>query len=208
MDAVTLVGYLASGLIALAMMMKVIVRLRIVALLGSLTMGTYGALIEAPPIIAANLFIAAVHAWHLRALLFSRVHFELQPIARASHWYIERFVAFYGADIQRSHPGFDLAKVPNRRGFFILRDMLSAGLFIYSEEGDALRIHLDYVTPAFRDLRNSRFAYHEFDRRFAESPVRRFIVTPPSPEMASYYRRMGFFDSAAEPGLLERPIAG
>jgi hypothetical protein len=204
--AAELIGYLASVLIAIAMMMKGIVRLRVVALVGSLAMAIYGALLGAWPIIAANGFIAAVHVWHLRHLFFNPGHFELQAISQTSHWYFERFVKFYSNDIARSHPGIDVLNLPHRRGFFILRDMLSAGLIVYTVEGDALRIHLDYVTPPFRDLKNARFAYAELDRRFHESPATRYVVRPPSREMAAYYRKMGFKPMPTDPTTLERPI--
>lgn len=208
MDLASLVGYVASALIALAMMMTGIVRLRVVALAGSATMMAYGVLIDAWPIIIANAFISAVHLVYLRKLLTSRVHFELQPIGHVSNWYLHRFLHFYGADIATSHPDFDIHALPEHLGFFVLRDMLSTGVFIYTQDGDALRIHLDYVTPAFRDLRNARFTYAEFDRRLAGTGARRFVVLSPTAEMASYYARNGF-NPAPDLGLgaLERPIA-
>jgi hypothetical protein len=79
------VGYLASVIIAAAMMMQGLVRLRLTGLVGSLTMALYGGLIGAWPIIAANVFIAMVHAHHLRGLLSTRARFELQPISQTSH---------------------------------------------------------------------------------------------------------------------------
>lgn len=204
--AAEIIGYVASVLIAVAMMMRGMVRLRVVALLGSVAMTIYGALLGAWPIIVANGFISAVHLWHLRHLVFNPGHFELQPISQTSHWYFDRFIRFYSADIARSHPGVDIRKLAHRRGFFILRDMLSAGLLVYTVEGDALRIHLDYVTPPFRDLKNARFAYAELDRRFHDSPATRYIVTPPSREMAAYFRKVGFRPMASDPTTLERPI--
>jgi hypothetical protein len=197
-------GYLASLLIAVAMMMQGLVRLRLTGLLGSLTMAVYGGLIGAGPILGANLFIAAVHAFHLRRLLGSATHFELQPIARTSHWYFDRFLRFHAADIALSHPRFDAAKIPERQGFFILRDMLSAGLFLYADEGESLRIHLDYVTPAFRDLKNARFAYGAFDRQFADGVARRFVVRPDTAEMRAYFLKVGFEPGGG--GELVRPI--
>ncbi len=201
------VGYLASVIIAAAMMMQGLVRLRLTGLVGSLTMAVYGALIGAWPITGANLFIAAVHAYHLRALLFVQTSFELQPISQTSHWYLDRFITFHAQDIASSHPRFSAANVVHRKGFFILRDMLSAGLFLYVDEGDALRIQLDYVTPAFRDLKNAHFAYEAFDKRFADGSARRFVVHPDTPEMRNYFLKVGFSPRRdGAPGELERPI--
>jgi hypothetical protein len=85
--------------------------------------------------------------------------------------------------------------------------MLSAGLFLYVDEGEALRIHLDYVTPAFRDLKNARFAYEAFDQRFADGQARRFIVRPDTAEMRAYFLKVGFRSVAGrKDGELERPI--
>jgi len=198
------IGYLASLLIAVAMMMQGLVRLRLTGMVGSLTMAAYGGLLEAWPILGANLFIAAVHAVHLRRLLGSDTHFELQPISRTSHWYFDRFLRFHAADIALSHPAFDPERIPNRDGFFILRDMLSAGLFLYADEGERLRIHLDYVTPAYRDLKNARFAYSAFDRQFTDGVARRFVVRPDTPEMRAYFLKVGF--RPGHEGQLERPI--
>lgn len=208
MDLASLVGYVASILIAVAMMMKGIVRLRFVALAGSATMMAYGVLIDAWPIIIANSFISAVHILYLRKLLTSRVHFELQPIDLVSSWYIGRFLRFYAASIADSQPDFDLEAIPDHHGFFVLRDMVSTGVFIYTQEGDALRIHLDYVTPTFRDFRNARFMYAELDKRLAGTGARRFVVLSPNAEMASYYARNGFTPAPdLGPGALARPIA-
>lgn len=201
------VGYLASVIIAVAMMMQGLVRLRLTGLVGCLTMALYGGLIGAWPITAANAFIALVHAHHLRGLLSTQARFELQPISQTSHWYFDRFIAFHAQDIAISHPRFDVAAIPHRRGFFILRDMQSAGLFLYVDEGEALRIHLDYVTPAFRDLKNARFAYEAFDARFADGQARRFVVRPDTAEMRSYFLKVGFRPTGgSQEGDLERPI--
>jgi len=209
MSAPEVIGYVASILIAVAMMMSNMLRLRVVALLGSMTMSLYGVLIGAWPIVIANIFISVVHAWYLRRLVFSPIHFELQSISEASHWYLARFLRFHGKDMAHSHPNTDVLAIDDRHGFFILRDLVSTGLFVYTKDGkdgQDLRIHLDYVTPEFRDLRSARFAYSEFDRRFPEGGPRRFLVEPPSAEMAAYYRRVGFTPIAGEPSLLEKAI--
>lgn len=206
MNAAHILGYVASALIVVAMSMTAIVHLRVLGVLGAVTTAVYGAAIGAWPVLAANVIIAVMHITQLRRLVATPSSFELQPIADASQWYLRRFVQFYADDIRRTHPGFDLAAflseavtAPTRlKGFFVLRDMVSVGLFLYREEADngALVIAVDYVTPRFRDLRNARFAYRELPRRIDTTRFRRCRVTPATAEMRRYFLRLGFAPEA------------
>jgi hypothetical protein len=59
------IGYVASVLVAVSLMMSNIVRLRVLNLLGALTFVTYGALIEAWPVAFMNTFIVGINIWYL-----------------------------------------------------------------------------------------------------------------------------------------------
>lgn len=65
MNYVEIVGYTASVLVAISIMMKSIVKLRIVNLIGSLVFGTYGVLIGAIPVAFVNYFISVVNIYYL-----------------------------------------------------------------------------------------------------------------------------------------------
>ena len=205
MNAAHILGYVASALIVVAMSMTAIVHLRLIGVLGAVTMAAYGAVIGAWPVLAANAIIAVMHVVQLRRLVAKPSSFELQPIADASQWYLRRFVQFYGDDIRRTHPAFDVsaftrresdsdAATPRLQGFFVLRDMVSVGLFLYREDPDAraIVIAIDYVTPRFRDLRNARFAYRELPRRIDTTRFAQCRVTPSNAQMRRYFLRLGF----------------
>jgi len=55
------IGYAASVLVAVSLMMRSIVRLRLIHLAGALRFAAYGLLIKAYPIVAVNSFIIATH---------------------------------------------------------------------------------------------------------------------------------------------------
>jgi hypothetical protein len=156
-------------------------------------------------VLGANVIIAVMHVTQLRRLVAQPSSFELQPISDASQWYLRRFVQFYCDDIQRTHPAFDVATVarapsgseavaPPLQGFFVLRDMVSVGLFLYREDAAAraIVIAVDYVTPRFRDLRSARFAYRELPRRIDTSRFAECRVTPSNAQMRRYFLRLGF----------------
>ena len=211
MDAAHILGYVASALIVVAMSMTAIVHLRVIGVLGAVTMAAYGAVIGAWPVLGANVIIAVMHVTQLRRLVAKPSSFELQPIADASQWYLRRFVQFYGDDMRRTHPAFDAgaftggrseraelsgrgAVAPPLQGFFVLRDMVSVGLFLYREDpaAQAITIAVDYVTPRFRDLRNARFAYRELPRRIDTTRFAECRVTPSNAQMRRYFMRLGF----------------
>lgn len=218
MNDAQLLGYLASALIVVAMSMTAIVHLRVIGFVGASAMASYGAVIGAWPVVGANTIIAIMHVVQLRRLVAKHSCFELQAIADASQWYLQRFVSFYGDDIRRTHPAFDVAAfardaaatAPEVKGFFILRDMVSVGLFLYREDpaDQTLVIVIDYVTPRYRDLANARFAYRELGRRVDTARFVRCRVTPSNAQMRRYFLRLGFREGrvATAPEALELPL--
>lgn len=58
-------GYLSSAMIALSLMMKDIVWLRILNFIGCSMFALYGFLVEAYPITIANIFVGLVNLYHL-----------------------------------------------------------------------------------------------------------------------------------------------
>ena len=64
-----LLGYAASVLVAVSLMMSRIVRLRVINLVGSLAFTAYGVLIGAYPVAAVNGFIVLINLWFLARML-------------------------------------------------------------------------------------------------------------------------------------------
>jgi len=68
MDWIEGIGYLASLLVAVSLMMGSMVRLRLLNLVGALAFALYGWLIGSYPVLVVNLFIAGVNVFYLRRL--------------------------------------------------------------------------------------------------------------------------------------------
>jgi len=68
MDVVEIIGYAASIMVALSLTMKDMVKLRVINFIGCTLFVTYGAIIDAWPVVAANGFIACVNIYYLRKL--------------------------------------------------------------------------------------------------------------------------------------------
>jgi hypothetical protein len=187
-----IVGYVASVLVAISLMMSSILKLRLINLVGSLAFTVYGVLIHAYPVAVVNGLIVLINLYYLRQMLGSREFFKLLRV-RPDSAYLRAFLDFHRADIARFLPGFAHEPSQGQLTFFILRDMVPAGLFIGEREGDgALRVRLDYVIPQFRDFKTGRFLFRDQAEFFREQGVREIVSEPGSKTHADYLRRMGF----------------
>jgi hypothetical protein len=187
-----IIGYVASVLVALSLMMSSILRLRLINLVGAALFAVYGILIGAAPVAAVNLFIVGVNLWYLARMLRTREYFHILEVQPDSE-YLRHFLAFSRADVARYLPDFDPAPRPGQLAFFILRDIVPAGLVIGEPRDDGtLLIRLDYVLPRFRDFKVGGFLYRERASFFREKGVQRLVATARTREHRRYLARMGF----------------
>lgn len=187
-----LVGYAASALVAVSLMMRSILRLRVINLVGSATFTVYGVLIQAYPVAATNALIVGINLYYLRQMLGSREFFDLLRV-RPDADYLRRFLDFHREEIARFLPGFTHAPAEGQLSFFVLRNMMPAGLFIGERSGDGvLRVALDFVVPQFRDFRTGPYVFRDRAAFFREHGVRVIESEGGSRTHAEYLRRMGF----------------
>jgi hypothetical protein len=187
-----LVGYAASALVAVSLMMRSILRLRVINLVGSATFTVYGVLIQAYPVAATNALIVGINLYYLRQMLGSREFFDLLRV-RPDADYVRRFLDFHREEIARFLPGFVHAPSEEQLSFFVLRDMLPAGLFLGERRGEGvLRVALDFVIPQFRDFRTGTYVFRDRAEFFREHGVRVIESEAGSRVHADYLRRMGF----------------
>jgi hypothetical protein len=193
-----LVGYLASGLVAISLTMKSIRRLRIYNLIGALAFTAYGLLIGAYPVAAVNLFIVFINLYYLRQMAAAKEYFDLLRI-RPDSEYLRSFLDFHREDIQQFSPGFAYEAGEAPIQFFVLRDMVPAGLFLGEADADGrLHVKLDYVIPQYRDLQTGQYVFGAQAEFFRELGIREILSDPGNPAHTAYLRRMGF--APVEPG--------
>jgi hypothetical protein len=187
-----IVGYAASMLVAVSLMMSSILKLRIINLVGSMAFVVYGALIGAYPVAVVNLLIVFINLYYLRQMLGSREYFKLLQV-RPDAEYLRAFLDFHAAEIQRFLPGFSYSPDQRLLVFFVLRDMVPAGLFIGERRGDgALRVMLDFVIPQYRDFKTGRYLFRDQAHFFRAHGISEIVSAGGSPTHTDYLRRMGF----------------
>ncbi|GGI88001.1 YgjV family protein [Shewanella gelidii] len=80
LDIVEVVGYMASVMVAISLMMKNIVWLRCLNFVGCSLFVAYGIAIAAWPVAGMNAFVACINVYHLVKLARSKVQKE-EPVA-------------------------------------------------------------------------------------------------------------------------------
>ena len=202
------IGYTASALVAISLMMSSILRLRLINLVGSAAFSLYGLLIHAYPVAAMNGFIVLINLYYLYRMLRTREFFRLLSVEPDSQ-YLRQFLSFYDREIRRFIPG---ARFEPRAGdltLFVLRDMGPAGLFIGRMEGRGrLCVTLDFVIPQYRDFKIGRYLFAEEREFFRARGVREIVSEPGTPAHQAYLRRMGFAPDPAAPGGRFRHAVG
>lgn len=186
-----LIGYVASVLVAISLMMSSILRLRIINLVGSATFTVYGFLIQAYPVAAVNLFIVFVNLFYLRKLRHTDELFRLLEVPPDSE-YVRAFLDFYDDEIRRFVPNFAGVPTAAPLALFVLRDLVPAGLLLGEVRGHTLHVRLDFVIPPYRDFKVARYLFVEQADALRERGISEVLSPPGNAKHEAYLRKLGF----------------
>ena len=189
--ALELFGYAGSVLVAVSLMMRSLVRLRVINFVGALAFSIYGLHIHAYPVAGLNGLIAIVDVWFLVQMWSQRDYFQLLEVTHDSE-YLRGFVHFHRADIAGFIPGYVYEPEPGQLSLLVLRNMVPAGVLLARVEGGQARVLLDFVIPGYRDFGVGRFLFDDNAPWFRQRGIQRFVSAPGHPRHAGYLRRMGF----------------
>lgn len=160
MDYIQVIGYVGSALIAISLSMKNIYYLRRINLLGASTFAFYGMMMNAIPVFLLNSLISIIDIYYILETKKKKEYFTLLPISKGDNSLLQKFLNYYNEDIRRFFPNFKSEIIEEDKSFFILRNLIPVGLFVYRELSDKeILIELDYAIPDYRDLKNARFVY-------------------------------------------------
>lgn len=190
-NTVELIGYLGSILVAISLMMKSLLRLRLINLFGALFFTIYGVLLGAYPVAVLNGLIVCIDVYYLIQMWRQKDFFTFLEVSPRSE-YLRAFVDFYKDDITAIIPSYVYQPEGSLLCFFILRNMVPAGLFITKVQGEEAHVQLDYVIPNYRDFQVARFIFEENAAFFMQRGVRRFVSEEGSDFHREYLEKMEF----------------
>jgi len=187
-----LIGYIASVLVAISLMMSKIVQLRIVNMIGAATFALYGVLIGSIPVAGMNAFIVLINIYYLTKIYTADEYFKLLKVAPESD-YLNAFIDFYKKQMLTFQPHFSPEKSKNQLNIFVLRDMVPAGLLMGNVDREGvLSVDLDFVLPQYRDFKIGSFLFNEKVDFFRAEGIKKIVAIPGSDQHNTYLREMGF----------------
>lgn len=193
------IGYLASALVLVSLMMSSLLKLRLINLAGGIIFVIYGILIRAYPIMIVNFAIILVNLFYLYRMYSSKEYFKLLKVSSESD-YLHSFLDFHRDDIKELQPEYRFQPDDNQLIIFVLRNMMPAGLFIGKRNANGVfNIFLDYVIPAHRDSKVGQHLFHQ-SHYFQQHQIHKLISKPNSNVHEKYLKRMGFRQEQSDDG--------
>ncbi len=201
LNYIEIIGYTGSVLVAISLMMKNIFYLRRINLIGAAAFSLYGLLVGAIPVFVLNGFITIVDIYYIWDEKRKKEYFNLLPIDNNSNLLLKKFLEFYNNDIKKFFPDFDESKIEDDKSFFILRDLIPVGLFVYKEKNaHEILIELDYAIPDYRDLKNAHFVYFAQSNHFTKNGYKTLHVESKVSEHKKYLKKIDFIESPVNSG--------
>jgi len=170
------IGYLASALVALSLMVTKALKFRIFNLLGCIAFIIYGAFISAFPVILANSILLIINIFQLIKLFKIEEQFQLVSFNQNDK-IVEKFVDFFAKDIQNYFPSFTLEQnSQNQLNFLVLRDISIANIFIITvdDNGNAI-VKINYTVPQYRDYKATKFIIEKEKKILIEKGVKKIV---------------------------------
>lgn len=196
------IGYLASVVIATSMLMNSIQKLRWINLFGAILFSTYGFIIGAFPVGILNGFIVGIDIYYLFKMYATQDYYKLLEV-RNDNKYLEAFLDFHKADINKFFPDFIFKPELNKLSILILCNMSVAGIVLAHEYNDkVLKIGLDYVIPEYRDQKPGKFLYTDNLYYFSKLGYEKLCSKPHSKSHSNYLKKMGFIKTDLDNQLL------
>ena len=203
-DFLQWIGYVASIIIVLSMMMSSIIKFRWINLFGALLFSVYGFLIGAIPVGILNGIIVLVDVYYLTIIYTKKEEFEILEI-NASSQYLIRFLKFHNKRIQTYCPGFSYQPNENTVSFFILRNMAVAGFFLaHRDNKTELHVDLDYVLPQYKDFKNGNYVYFQLKQKFIDAGYTSIIAEGNNTNYFNYLKKLGFTE--VKPGVYTKEL--
>lgn len=207
MDIYEIIGYSGSVLVAISLMMRNILKLRVINFFGASTFAVYGYLVGAYPVLILNSFIAIIDLYYLAEMLKQKDHFTLIPVLDKSHQYLNRFFEFHEKDINKFFPDFRREVLDTSECFFILRNLIPAGLFVFeSKDSNEAFIWLDYAIPDYRDFKNAQFVFSAEQQFLKERGIERLVTQSKVSKHTKYLLGSGFKQDENNPDYFRLEI--
>ncbi len=171
----TALGYLASVLLAISLMVNNDLKFRWLNTFGCLSFILYGIFIHAMPVILTNSLLLLINVIYLIKIYRAVEIFDLIEFS-GSESLVQKFLSFHQKDIEAYFPDFKTDENPGYLRFVVLRDLVIANMFVakLGEDGKAV-VTMNYTVPKYRDYKIGRFIFDREKEFLLSKGVRKVI---------------------------------
>ncbi len=186
-------GYAATALLALSLLVNNDIRFRWLNSFGSLAFVLYGFTLNAMPVILTNGILLGINIFRLIKIYNTHEDFDLAEFDSGNQL-VKKYYSFHESDIQNFFPEFALEEGGNDLRFVVLRDLAFANIFIahVTESGRAY-VKINYTVPKYRDYKVGRFIFEKERKYLLSKGVRQIVYTKlKNKNHEQFLRVMGF----------------
>lgn len=188
-----LVGYFASILLAISLIVNNDLKFRWLNTLGCVTFIGYGILINALPVILTNSLLFLINGFYLLKIYRTTEHFDLLEFEQGGTL-INKFLSFYQDDIKDYFPVFDKIRESDNIRFVVTRDLVIANIFVASLQPDgSAEVHLNFTVAKYRDYKVGKFIFEKEKKFLISKGVKQlFYLQPINSKHQRFLIVMGF----------------
>lgn len=189
---INLVGYLASVLLAISLLVSNDLKFRWLNTFGCLAFVVYGIMLGAFPIILTNSILLLINLFYLIKIYRTEEDFDLIEF-EMGHGLVQKFITYHQTDLHAYFPSFSLDKTDNDICFIVLRDMVPANLFVANIRDGFAYVQLNYTVPKYRDYKVGKYIFDK-EKAFLTSKGIKAVVyeSVENKQHESFLKRMGF----------------
>lgn len=172
-----LIGYAASVLLAVSLIINNDLKFRWINSLGCTFFILYGILIAAFPIILTNSILLLINVIYLVKIYRADENFDLIEFSEKDP-FIERFVNFYKQDLETYFGDTSSMQLTGKNiiSFAVTRNMVIACVFVakLDDLGHA-QVILNYTVPKYRDFKVGRYLFQEKKNFFTDRGIKKIV---------------------------------
>jgi hypothetical protein len=190
-DILTWIGYLASVVTAVSLLMSAPLKLRWLNMIGSAIFATYGFLIGALPVGAFNTLIVFIDAYYLVQIYRATSNFHVLLVEKNEKT-LNLFIDKFANDIALFFPKYKEAIQKCEILALQTRDMEVIGIVAGRKvaEND-LFVEVDYTSPSNRDYKPGRYLYAK-SNILTEIGFRNVTTKAFNKQHQCYLKKLGF----------------
>ncbi len=187
------IGYLASVLLMVGLLVNSDVKFRWYNGLGCLAFVVYAVIIGAMPVLVTNIVLLAINiVWLVK--IYRRKELFTICAFNSDEQFPGGLIDFYRNDIETYFPGFKPVDLQHSANFLVLRNMQVANIFgaMLNAHGEA-QVVLNYTLPKYRDYKIGHFLFNSSTGALKEKGITKVVYDKVAkPSHAEFLTRSGF----------------